>query len=48
MYLFQFDYMGSDINTVTQKIIQIIGLVNAVSYLNFFKILFCKNIDNVN
>ncbi|XP_069429046.1 disintegrin and metalloproteinase domain-containing protein 5-like [Ovis canadensis] len=24
-----FDYMGSDINTVTQKIIQIIGLVNA-------------------
>ncbi|KAG5194462.1 hypothetical protein JEQ12_013259, partial [Ovis aries] len=25
-----FDYMGSDINTVTQKIIQIIGLVNAM------------------
>ncbi|XP_068826609.1 disintegrin and metalloproteinase domain-containing protein 5-like [Capricornis sumatraensis] len=25
-----FDYMGSDINTVTQKIIQIIGLINAM------------------
>uniref|UniRef100_A0A8C0JM35 Disintegrin and metalloproteinase domain-containing protein 5-like n=1 Tax=Canis lupus dingo TaxID=286419 RepID=A0A8C0JM35_CANLU len=30
IYLFQFDYMGSDIKAVTQKVIQIIGFVNTM------------------
>jgi hypothetical protein len=34
-FVFQYDYMGSEMMAVTQKIAQIIGLVNIVSFSYF-------------